>query len=490
MRSGAAREVREGEPSTRASLGAPDPARAPTRAGGCSESGVRCGRCSESRFRYVRARPECQRQRVGWRGYDRRTGPDRDLAARRPTHPAPGEGGRGARLRGDLDRRVPARGPVPRPRSCSTPPAARRRHRHREHVERARHRGRGVAPPGHRGPSRPLPARRRHRPPRGHAGVPQPLRHDRRLPRRPRRRGRARRGPGARRARAEGAARSPPSARRARTPTSPRRSTPASPARSSARARCSPRSRRWCSTPTRSRPARSAGPAVDRPYLHLRNYTSNLAAGLDRRRPRRRRQRRADRRARRARRRGDRGGRAHRAPRRGRGPRLPAAAHPPGADPVPGLRALATALPDAPGGRPSRDRPEVRRRPGGPAGRPSRSGGTARPGPARPPAPGPGAGSAGTTPRLPRPAARRDQHRRPEPGGERRRVGVVGAADPGEPGSAATESRPAPARPRCSPRSGAGEPVGGRGEHGRGQRRDGERSPSPKTTTAGSTSVS
>ena len=178
----------------------------------------------------------------------------------------------------------------------------RRRHRHREHVDRARHRGRGVAPPDHRGPPRPFPARRRHRPSRGHAGVPQPLRHDRRLPRRPRRRGRARRGPGARRARARRCWRWPPSAPRGRTPTSPRPSTPRH-AREilgdgpAARPRAEGGARHRPRRGPRARPARRRPPLPAPAQLHEQPQ----AAGLDRRRPRRRRQRRADRRARRAR---------------------------------------------------------------------------------------------------------------------------------------------------------------------------------------------
>ena len=110
MRSGAAREVREGEPSTRVeprcapAAPRPDPA-GPTR-------------------KPLGAPTRGMRGRGGWRRHDRRTRPHRDLAAPRPAHPAPGQGGRGARLRRDLDRRLPARRPVPRPRSCSTPPAA------------------------------------------------------------------------------------------------------------------------------------------------------------------------------------------------------------------------------------------------------------------------------------------------------------------------------------------------------------------------------
>ena len=159
--------------------------------------------------------------------------------------------------------------------------------------------------------------------------------------------------------------------------------------------------------------ARALGrPAVDRPYLHLRNYTSNLAAGLDRRRPRRRRQRRADRRAGRARRRGHRRGRAPRAPRRRRGPRLPAAAHPARRRPA----ARPARARDRTG--PRRLAPRVGRV--GLRGVTSRSDGTARRAAGRPPRRRrPGGGPAGTTPRPPRPAARR---RSASPPGTRRRT--------------------------------------------------------------------
>ena len=187
--------------------------------------------------------------------------------------------------------------------------------------------------------------------------------------------------------------------------------------------------------------ARALGrPAVDRPYLHLRNYTSNLtrlgwtdadladggsdalidalvvhgdaatvAAGV----------------------------RAH----------LDAGADhvclqlltPPGADPLPGLRALAD--------RTGASTLSAGRRPGGPAGRTvpqwwHRSTGTRSPAGA---GPGRRISRNDTTPgRGQQPGG--DEHRRPEPGVERDRVGVVGAADPGQPGD--HRDRQQPGRPR------------------------------------------
>ena len=79
---------------------------------------------------------------------------------------------------------------------------------------------------------------------------------------------------------------------RTRTSTTP--STPASPGRSSATGPLlAPEQKVVVGTDPDA--ARALGrPAVDRPYLHLRNYTQQPAAArLDRRRPRRRRQRRA-----------------------------------------------------------------------------------------------------------------------------------------------------------------------------------------------------
>ena len=271
---GAAREVSEGEPSTPSRLGACRRPRAPTRR--APERGPRTGIVRRKPCLHPRAGAECaggrrvaadmtvELGRIGiWRRRDQLT----PRLAREVEALGYGAIWIGGSPPADLflaeelldatDRLAVATGIV---NMWSAPADG----------------GRGVPPPDRRRAPRPLPARRRHRPPRGHPGVPQPLRHDRRLPRRPRRRGGARRGPGAGRARPEGAARSPPSAPPARTRTSPPPTTPGRPARSSATGRCSRRSRRWCSTPTRSPPGRSGRPAVDRPYLHLRNYTSNL----------------------------------------------------------------------------------------------------------------------------------------------------------------------------------------------------------------------
>ena len=277
--------------------------------------------------------------RAGSPGHDRRPRAHRNLAPPRPAHPAPGQGRRGARLRRDLDRRLPARRPVPRPGAAR------------------RHRRTSPSPPASSTCGRPRPPRS----PRPTTGSP---------PRTPA-------GSCSASASATPRRRASTAARTTRSSTTSTSSTPrACPSRTGR----SPRSGRRCwrsprsappgahpylTTPEHTRLAREilgdgpllapeqkvvrrhrprgrprAGPPGRRPALPApaQLHVEPAAARLDRRRPRRRRQRRADRRAGRARRRRHRRRRAHRAPRRRRGPRLPAAADRPGADPLPTWR--------------------------------------------------------------------------------------------------------------------------------------------------------
>ena len=128
------------------------------------------------------------------RGVDRITG-----------HTGAGRRHREARLRLGVGGRVPGRGPLVRradPREDREPPGG---HRHRERLDRRRRRGRDVVPPHREGVPRPVPARRRHRAPRAHRGVPQAVRRAGGVPRRARRREGADQPDGRRGARTEGA---------------------------------------------------------------------------------------------------------------------------------------------------------------------------------------------------------------------------------------------------------------------------------------------
>ena len=221
-----------------------------------------------------------------------------------------------------LDRRLAARGPHRGGGAAGGDRPHRHRDRHRQHVGEPGGRGRGVLPPDRGALPRPVPPRRRDRPPGGDARVREPVPDDRRLPGRV---GRAR-GAGGRpragRAAAEGA-RGGGGAHRGHPPVPhDARAHPHRPRAARARRADRAGADRRCRRP---RPGRRADVRAALPGpAQLRRQPAH--AGLHRGRRGRRRQRPARRRARHARGRRRGRGPAGRAPRGGCRPRVRAAA--------------------------------------------------------------------------------------------------------------------------------------------------------------------